>query len=214
MPKFEHELAFGHAGTFPSLWPQTVEGLGFDCISTSLDVWTLRNSSQSDPFLTGISQSVLVQKEERFHQHPVVKADSAMCGKVREGFTPLFICPILVWKHQMLLLISVAHLRIWFLPTVMRSNALLCSSPWGVRGFFFLLVLPSAVVCSVILRSFRTCSEWLLQWSDCLAVEDSHASAQSTKSQIGAVLQWQLIGSYFLFSTVNRYYYCFSWKNT
>lgn len=77
-----------------------------------------------------------------------------------------------------------------------------------------MLTLTSVVVCFVILKSFLTCSEWLLQWSDCLGVEHSYVSTQSTKSQTGAVLQWQLIGSYFWFSTVGRYYYCFSWSST
>lgn len=129
VPKFEYELAFGHVSISSSLCSHTVEGLGFDCINVSLDVWTPRNCFQSYPFLTGISEGILVQKEERFHQNPVVKADVAMCGKIRKYFTHPFLSPTFVLRCQMFVLISVAHLCILFLHAIIKSDALFCMSP-------------------------------------------------------------------------------------
>lgn len=110
----EYELAFGRASTFSSLCPHTVEVLVFDCVNVSLDVWTLRNCFQSDPFLTGINQSILTQKEERFRQIPIVKADVATCGKIRKGFTHPFLAHNFYGSVKILIFISVVHLCILF----------------------------------------------------------------------------------------------------
>lgn len=148
------------------------------CVHTQLEDWLLiawmsawmfglfRSCFQNDLFLIGASRGILAQKEGRFPQHSFVKADVAMWGKTRRGLPHPFLCPMFVWTCQNVNLCSLP-VRFIFHPYYKELYLVLQLSMKYQRPFF-MLILTSAVFCSVILQRFLTCSGWLLQWSDWL----------------------------------------------
>lgn len=139
------------------------------CVHTQLEDWLLiawmpawmfgllRSCFPNDLFLTGASQGILTQEEERFPQHSFVKAGVAMWGKIRVSLT-YFFAQCLYERVKMLF--CVAYLCILFFTAITRSFTLFCSSPWSIRSLSH--AHTCAIFCSVILQSFLTCSGWLL----------------------------------------------------